>query len=293
MQWMLPLITWCLSLFTWCVVVASIVQAAPPQRIVSLNLCVDQILVDLVPRSRIAAVTHLAADPAVSAAPDKAIGLPVTHGAAEDVLSRHPDLVLAGQYSTPATVDLLRRLGLNVVTIPLPQDYAGVRTVVRQISIAVGEPERGAALIADFDRRLAVAASKAVALNARPTAVVYQVNNYVSRGGSLVDAALVTAGFRNGADTLQTDANGQVALETLLASPPDLLILSAKPDDYQTVVSDNLRHPLLARMTKPGRTAVVPWSQWLCGTPAIADAVETLVKLRLAISATSRPRSPQ
>jgi iron complex transport system substrate-binding protein len=275
---------WLATVLVTGIVTSSPARAAPPQRIVSLNLCVDQILIDLVPRSRIAAVTHLAADPAVSAAPEKAVGLPITHGAAEDVLSRHPDLVLAGQYSTPATVDLLRRLGLNVVIIPLPQDYAGVRTVVQQIAVAAGEPERGAALIADFDRRLAVAAAKVAALTSKPVAVVYQVNNYVSRGGSLVDAALETAGFRNGADTLQVDASGQVSLETLVATPPDVLILSAKPHEYQTVVSDNLRHPLLARAAKSGRTAVVPWSQWLCGTPAIAAAVETLVDLRLAIN---------
>jgi iron complex transport system substrate-binding protein len=270
---------------------ASSTSEATPQRIVSLNLCVDQILVDLVPRSRIAAVTHLASDPAVSSAPEKALGLPITHGAAEDVLSRNPDLVLAGQYSTPTTVDLLRRLGLNVVIVPLPQDYAGVRAVVTQIALAVGEPERGAMLIADFDRRLAAAQTKVASLNSRPTAVVYQVNNYISRSGSLVDAALETAGFQNAAGTLKTEYSGQVTLETLIANPPDVLILSAKPDDYRTVVSDNLRHPLLARATQSGQTAVVPWSQWLCGTPAIANAVETLVDLRLSMNENAHARS--
>ena len=38
------------------------VAGPPPQRIVSLNLCVDQILVDLVALGRIAALSHLAAD---------------------------------------------------------------------------------------------------------------------------------------------------------------------------------------------------------------------------------------
>jgi iron complex transport system substrate-binding protein len=289
MRRMQPTFSGSLSLLVTWLVGASIAHAAVPQRIVSLNLCVDQILIDLVPRSRIAAVTHLAADPAVSAAPEKAVGLPTTHGAAEDVLARNPDLVLAGQYTTPATVDLLRRLGLNVVIVPLPQTYAGVRDVVREISVAVGEPERGASLIADFDRRLSSAADSVARLTDKPVAVVYQVNNYVSRAGSLVDAALQTAGFRNGAGTLTIDANGQVALETLISDPPDLLIFSARPDEYRTVVSDNLRHPVLARTANAVRTTVVPWSQWLCGTPAIADAVESLVELRLAMATKSRP----
>jgi iron complex transport system substrate-binding protein len=269
-------------------VFASTCAAGQPQRIVSLNLCIDQILVDLVPRARIAAVTHLAADPAVSAAPEKLRGLPVTHGAAEDVLARNPDLVLAGQYTTPATVDLLRRLALNVVIVPLPQDYDGVRAVVRQIASAVGEVDRGAAIIANFDRRLK-SASATAANEPRPVALVYQVNNYVSGGGTLVDAALKTAGFNNGADAFPGDTRGQVALESIAAAPPDVLILSAKPDDYATAVADNLRHPVLAKIMTGHRTAVLPWSLWLCGTPAIADAVERLVQIRVLLAKRAMP----
>src|SRR5882672_11798416 len=65
-------------------------QAPAPSRIVSLDLCADQLLIELVDRARIAAVTHLAADSAVSAIPERAKGLPVTHGAAEDVLRYDP-----------------------------------------------------------------------------------------------------------------------------------------------------------------------------------------------------------
>src|SRR5262245_6215272 len=69
-----------------------------PRRIVSLDLCTDQLMLELAPREHIAAVTHLAADPTVSAIPDKARGLAITHGGAEDVLRLDPDLVLAGPY---------------------------------------------------------------------------------------------------------------------------------------------------------------------------------------------------
>ena len=264
-------------------------RAAQPQRIVSLNLCIDQILVDLVPRSRIAAVTHLAADPAVSAAPDKARGLPVTHGAAEDVIARNPDLVLASEFAARASVDLLRRLGLNVVIVPLPQDYDGVRAVVRQIATAVGEVQRGDAIISEFDRRLQAAASRVTADKERPVALVYQVNSYVSGTGTLVDAALVTAGFRNGASMFPGDRRGQVSIESIANARPDVLILSAGPDEYATAVSDNLRHPVLAKLMTTQRMSVLPWSLTLCGTPAIANAVEQLAQLRPTLPSVSLP----
>jgi iron complex transport system substrate-binding protein len=263
--------------------------SAQSQRIVSLNLCIDQILVDLVPRSRIAAVTHLAADPAVSAAPDKARGLPITHGAAEDVLALNPDLVLASEFAARASVDLLRRLGLNVVIVPLPQDYDGVRAVVRQIAQAVGEVQRGEAIVADFDRRLEAAASAIPANSERPVALIYQVNSYVSGTGTLVDAALATAGFRNGAAAFPGDRRGQVSIETIANARPDVLILSASPDEYATAVSDNLRHPVLAKLMTTQRMTVLPWSLTLCGTPAIANAVEQLVQLRSTLPPQAKP----
>ncbi|RTL67906.1 MAG: hypothetical protein EKK41_16490, partial [Hyphomicrobiales bacterium] len=98
---------------------AGAAEPARPARIVSLDLCADQILIDLVARRRIAAVTHLAADPSVSAIAEKARGYPVTRGAAEDVLQHDPDLVLAGQFGVSSTVSLLQRVGRNVVVVPL------------------------------------------------------------------------------------------------------------------------------------------------------------------------------
>ena len=130
-------------------------RPASRSRIVSLDLCTDQILVELVGRERIAAVTHLAADPAVSAIPAKAKGIPITHGAAEDVLRYDPDLILAGPFGVSATVNLLRRLKRNVVVVPQPPDLDGVRAAVRTVAAAVGERPKGEAMIAAFDRRLA------------------------------------------------------------------------------------------------------------------------------------------
>ena len=82
------------------------------------------------------------ATPSVSAIPEKARGIPITHGGAEDVLRYDPDLVLAGPFGVSATVDLLRRLGRNVVVVPQPQDLDGVRASVRAVAAAVGEGAR-------------------------------------------------------------------------------------------------------------------------------------------------------
>src|SRR5215471_17416957 len=198
-------------------------QAQPmPRRIVSLDLCTDQLLIELVAPNRIAAVTHLAADPAVSAIPDKARGIPITRGNAEDVLRYDPDLVLAGPFGVSSTVDLLRRLGRHVVVVPLPQDLDGVRASVRAVAGAVGEVARGEAMIAELDRRLSALAPRA---SPAPTALIYQVGGSVSSPGSLADAILAAAGLRNMSTAYRLSRGGQVPLESLIAKPPDLLVL--------------------------------------------------------------------
>ncbi len=257
--------------------------AAKPGRIVSLDVCTDQLLIDLVEQDRIAAVTHLAADPLVSAVWDKAKGLTGTRGGAEDVLRHRPDLVLAGPYGVAPTVSLLRRLGAKVVVVPMAVDLDGVRAAVRTVAAAVGEQARGEAMIAELDRRLtAVASAKR---GPQLAALVYQVGGVVSVNGSLADAALTAAGLRNKAAEYRLTRTGQVPLELLAAAPPDLLVLTSAPDEYRTVASDILRHPVLQRLRRQRPSVEIPWRLWLCGTPHIADAVVRLAEARAAIEA--------
>ena len=222
----------------------------------------------------------------MSAIWEKAKGIPVTRGAAEDVLRHRPDLVLAGPFGVAPTVSLLRRLEANVVVVPLASDLEGVRAAVRAVAAAVGEEaqRRG------DDRRVRSPArgGRAGSAGAAPTAVVYQVGGAVSVAGNLADAVLAAAGFRNKAAEYRLTRGGQVPLELLAASPPDLLVLTSAADEYRTVVSDNLRHPVLAALRRQRPSVEVPWRLWLCGTPHIADAIARLAEVRAGIEAQRR-----
>jgi iron complex transport system substrate-binding protein len=261
------------------------VGGSKPARIVSLDLCTDQLLINLVERERIAAVTHLAANPEDSAIWEKAKGIPITRGVAEDVLRYRPDLILAGPFGAAPTVSLLQRLRMNVAVVPLASDLDGVRAAVRAVAAAVGEKARGEEMIAAFDRQLAGLRSKPQ--RPAPSAVVYQVGGVVLAGG-LTDAALAAAGFRNKAAEYRLTRGGQVPLELLAASPPDLTILTSAANEYPTVLSDNLRHPVLRELRRQHASIEVPWRLWLCGTPHIADAIVQLAAARAGVEARRR-----
>ena len=258
-------------------------QSAAPKRIVSLNLCTDQILLDLVSRDRIAAISHLAGDASVSSAADKAVGMPSTRGEAEQVVGFDPDLVLAGQFSTPATVALLERIGRRVVKVPLASDLAGIRDAIRQVGVAVGAEPEADALIRAFDARVAVASPASDTY--RPTALVYQVNGLASSAGSLADAVMSAAGYVNHGRSLGLGGGGSVSLEVLVAHPPEAIVLTGPIDEYRTAVADNLRHPVLVALRRSRETVIVPWRYWLCGTQHTATAIELLAAARARVGA--------
>jgi iron complex transport system substrate-binding protein len=248
-----------------------------PQRIVSLNLCTDQLLLDLVPRERISALSYLATDTTLSAKVAEAQGIPGVRGEAEEILAFDPDLIIAGEYTTPATVSLLQRLGRNVLVVPLPYDFQTMRSGITQIASAVGEEDRGKNLLQTFDARLAAIKPEE---GQRLTALAYQVNSLASGPGSLVDAALEAAGFENLARNIARGPAGRVPLETLVLNPPDLIVMANAPDDFATVIGDNLRHPAFRQLLSEKPNIHLPMPLWMCATPKIADAVERLNEKR-------------
>lgn len=256
-----------------------------PRRVVSLNLCLDPLVLELVAHERIAALSWLAADGNVSPIADRVAGMPLVRGGAEEVLALDPDLVLAGEHTTPATVDLLRRLGRRVEVVPMAQDLDGVRRAIRAVAKAAGEAARGEDLVARFDGALRQAAGS----GAHREAVVYQANGIASSTGTLASAALEAAGFVNAAERMAPAAGGRISLESLVTAPPDLIAIGQQPAAYRTPMADNLRHPALARVLAQRPHVDLPMPLWLCGTPYFSDAVATLARARAALNVRAAP----
>ena len=255
-------------------------STSAPQRIVSINLCTDQLVAELVPEDRIAALSRLAADPVLSAVAGRISGIRLVRGTAEEVLSLQPDLVLTTRYSTPEVVALLRRLGVRVVFIDMASDLDGIRKAIRKVAEVTGSQDKGESLIADFDRRIAAAAPRSPY---RPTALAYHINSLTSGPGGLMDAALIAAGFRNAAASRNLGPAGRLPLETFVAHPPDLVVLAHDPAAFRTVTADNLRHSAFRDLLNRRRHVHVPMPLWLCGTPELATAIEQLGRERAAL----------
>src|SRR5438105_8793620 len=128
--------------------------AAAPQRIMSLKVCTDELLLDLVPPSRIASVTFLSREkPGLKFWP-QAAAIPINHGTAEEILATHPDLILTDPFMAPSLRPLLAKTGAKVIEVPPAENFEQIRAVTRMVAKAVGEEARGEVLIAKMDADL-------------------------------------------------------------------------------------------------------------------------------------------
>lgn len=256
------------TLLACLVLAAAPLRAAPAARVVSMNLCTDQLAMLLARPGQLVAVSDIAADPVSSAMAAEARAYPTHHNSAEEIYLLAPDLVLAGDYSPAETVSMLRRLGIRVESFPIGESFGDIRTAVRRMGDLLGTPERAERLITEMDVELAEPLPAE-----RPRAAIFYANGYTSGTGTLADAVLEAAGYSNIAAEDGRQGLSRFPLELLALSHPDLLITG---QDYGSPAraQEILSHPALAHL--PRDRAQVSDKLWVCATPRAAEAVRLL-----------------
>jgi iron complex transport system substrate-binding protein len=262
--------------------VAAAESPPKPQRIVSLYLCADQLLLQLVERRRILSLDHLVTDADSSYMAAKAKGIPVNYGTAEEAIALKPDLVITGPWAQRSRVDLLKRFNLPVLEVGLVDTLDGIRHETLRVADALGEAERGRALVAAMDARLATARADAPA-GARPTAAVLMASGVAIGRGTLVDELLEVAGFDNLARRLGLDGYGYLPLETLVTAQPDLLVMDRARPRRASLASARLQHPVLHDLYDARHVVALPERLWTCPGTFTAEAVDILVAARRAL----------
>ena len=249
-----------------------------PRRIVSLNPCLDVLLLHLADRDQIAALSHYARDPTSSSAGPAAKGIPVTYDTAEEVVALKPDLVLMARYYAPATRAALGRLGVPTEQFTVPASLAESLAQVRQAARAVGRPERGEAVVRRIEAALAAAAPRPG--EARLSAVVYQSGGFASAQGTLMDDLMRRAGLDNAAGRYGLRQSGYIPLEALVADPPQV-ILAGQPEPGAPTWADRLlHHPAFVKLGRRVRFTPFPQRLMFCGGPVIVETAAMLAKAR-------------
>jgi iron complex transport system substrate-binding protein len=233
-----------------------------------MNLCTDQLAMLVAAPGQLASISVFAADPAMSVMAAEARDLPSNRGRGEEIFLLAPDLVLAGAYTTPATIEMLRRLDVRVETFAPAASLADIRKALRRMGVLLGQEARAETQVAAFDAALETARRGA----AGDVAALYEAQGYSSGADSLPGAILAAAGYANAAGK---GGGTFLPLETLIATAPDVIV-SGRVHRLPTRAEDLLGHPALASV-EAARAFVN--AAWICGTPAVVGEVRRLARL--------------
>lgn len=205
---------------------------AKEQRWVSLNQCVDQLLMRWAP-NKLVGITYLSQSEQGNARQSK---VQQHNGSVESVLALRPTRVIATEFTQPALISRLREY-VPVTVLPQPQTWQQYEQWTQQLS-AIG-------LTADVAQHVERVNLQFSRLAAKPGRVIFVMPNQWSWGANTWTHTLIERlGWENMAAQL---GQGLVALdlETLIQLQPDWVVLEGFSEHSFALANSWRHHPLL------------------------------------------------
>ncbi|WP_291849436.1 ABC transporter substrate-binding protein [Bradyrhizobium sp.] len=248
--------------------------AAGLPRLISMNVCTDQLLLALADPGQILGLSRFARDGWQSPAAGDVRRYPVLSGGAEDVLLIRPDIVVASLFDKRSTRELLKAKGLRLAELAVPRTLAEARHQIRQAGDLIGHPDRAAAEIARLDAALARA--RRAAAERRFRVLPVSRRGWVAGSESFVSSLLTEAGLSNAAGDLGFTSGGFASLEAIVSLRPDFIVVAQAGDHASDDGQAFLLHPALQRFYPPAKRIVIPERMMECGGVMLAEALDAL-----------------
>lgn len=253
-------------------------RAAPGRealpRVVSINPCVDAVLMQVADPGQIAAISHYSQDERATSIPlEQARRFAATSGTAEEVVALAPDIVIAGSHVAPSTISALHRMNIPLIQIGVPESIDESSAQVRTIAAAIRQPARGEMLVARINDAVRSASAQGSAASG---ALIWQGGGLVPGDGTLASELLRVTGFRNLSADYGLKQWDVLPLEYMVAKPPRVLLSVGAQDRSDRM----LGHPVLAGLKRQIAVRLYPEKLLHCGGPTIIDAVGHLAQIR-------------
>ena len=251
----------------------SAASAANLPRLVSMNVCTDQLVLTLAEPEQILGLSRFARDGWQSKAGDLS-RYPVLSGGAEDILLIRPDIVVVSAFDKRSTRELLKAKGLHLAELAVPRTLDEARQQIREAGDITGHPDRAAAEIARLDAALARARR---AVSERHFRVLpLSRRGWVAGSDSFVGSLLAESGLRSAAGDLGFAFGGFASLEAIVNLRPDFIVVSQAGDTARDDGQAFLLHPALERFYPPEKRIVIPERMTECGGVLLADGLDAL-----------------
>jgi len=254
-----------------------------PVRIASVTLGTDEILLSLIDKSRLVAVTQFSTDPAISNVAGQTDDIPVKieSSNAEQIIALKPDLVFVASYTSQDVVQQLRDAGLTVFMFPFVDSIEQMKQNILMIGKVVGEAEKAEQIVAEMDARLAAIAEKVAQIKERPTVLNYTPDGYTGGKGTSNDDIITRAGGRNLAKEAGIEGWQQISLEKVVELNPDVILLSDWNPGHPDFAETLRKNPALQNVTavRENRVVAVPGKHLTAVTQYVVNGVEDVYRV--------------
>ena len=237
---------------------------AAPERVASLNLCTDELLLVLAAPEQIVSVTHLSHKQAETPLWKRARRYEANDGSLLSVVGHTPDLVLTMGGGARDRASIAEQLDIATLDLPFPQSIQDIEASISAVAQALGRQEQGRRLIARIDRL-----ERSEPKRQHDTVWLGGGGRSVASGG-LAAQWMALAGLRQ--RPLKGD---RISLEQLLIRPPQILLRSDYRQGQYSGEQRWLNHPL-AKGTEKSRTLVTDGRTWTCMGPLMLDEIRRL-----------------
>lgn len=241
--------------------VSSVAQSAP-QRILSLDMCVDWLLALHADPEQVAALSPVHRRYQL---PFDMPDWPVHDGSLEQVYRLQPDLILVGEYNAVLLRRRLAALSLPVVELSLPTSLAEIESYERHFLELTGQPLSRARPAPELQQPEEDA----------PRLLLLGANGIGTGTDTFEDQILRQAGWRN----YLTDS-GYISLdiEQLVADPPDAILWSAPASP--SLASRFAEHRALQQAVSQDGWLSTDYWRWQCPGPWTWELIEQLKRKR-------------
>lgn len=258
-----------------------------PQRIISIGIAADEMLVGLVPLDRIAALSFLSDDAGISNITAQAAKIKTKIRAnAEIIIGLQPDLVLMADWQAIELLQILRDAKIPVYVYKTPSTIDEVQKVILELSLVVGEKQNGEKIVAEMNRTLQkVAASLGTIPEQERLAAVRYTFEGVSGGeGSLFNDIFRYAQVTNPLAKIGAAPHNILPKEKIVELNPDILILPQWELDINSNAAafkkQVLEDPSLKSVSAVhnGRVIIIPDKHFLTSSQWIVLGVEDVAR---------------
>jgi len=242
---------------------------AAPERVVSVNLCADELVLLLAAPNQVVSVTHLSQMEQEFPFWRTAQRYSVNDGSIAAVAGLRPDLIVSMGGLARDRARLADRIGAEIVTLPYPQSLDDLVAAIAQVASALGREARGQQFVR------AIRALEQSPPPGRSDVLFLSDGGLTIAPGTLAAEWLALAGV-----AVPEGRSGRVSAEDMLIDPPLIVVRS----DYRAgqtsrgqfwpgfrllAQSPNIRH-----LRTDGR-------RWTCAGPSLLPEI---VRLREALA---------